>query len=315
MANKQEKIKKEKHPLAVWPDIERYAREGFAAISEDDFERFKWYGIYRQRPMDGFFMLRIKLPNGDIKGNQLKVVGEIANRYGRGLGDFTTRQDIQLHWIRIEEILEIMARLHRVKLTTLGACGDVARNLVGCPVAGVDGEELIDASPIVKEVSNFFLGNKEFADLPRKFKISITGCIKNCTKPEIQCVALVAVRRGDDVGFDLRVGGGLSSQPHLGVRLNAYVTRDQVLPVIRSIAVIFRDSDLLREKRHHARLKFLVAEWGPKRFREELEASMNVARRVEERMQSIRDSLERESEWGDPNGNERLDRHDTLDRG
>ncbi len=273
--NRVERIKKEKDGLEVWPDILRYAREGFSAIAEDDFERFKWYGIYRQRPKDsGYFMLRIKIPNGDLRSEQLMAIAEIARDYAHGFGDITTRQDIQLHWLTIEQLPDAIARLRSVGLTTTEACGDVMRNVVGCPVAGVSREELLDASPLVKAVTGHFLDNREFSDLPRKYKISISGCMVRCEKPEIMDVGFTAVReaRGgpEQIGFRVRVGGGLSTQPHFSKDLGVFITEEEILPVCRAITEIFRDCGY-RESRGHARLKFLVADWGVERFREELE--------------------------------------------
>ncbi|MCC6442782.1 MAG: nitrite/sulfite reductase [Armatimonadetes bacterium] len=269
--NAVEKLKRAKHPLDVWDDILRYASEGYESITEDDFARMRWYGMYRQRPNDGHFMLRLKIPNGAVTAGQAQAVADLAREYARGFADITTRQDFQLHWIRIEDMPEIFCRLEEAGITTTGACGDVTRNVVGCPVAGVDPGEICDASGKVMEVSNFLLGNRDYADLPRKFKISISGCPVRCNQPEINDIGLIAARRGSngEVGFHVRVGGGLAAEPYLSEWLDMFVLPEQALPVVVGITEIFRDCGY-RASRKHARLKFLVADWGPEKFREEL---------------------------------------------
>jgi sulfite reductase (ferredoxin) len=182
------------------------------------------------------------------------------------VADITVRQNIQLHWVRIEELPDVIEQLWRAGLNTLGACGDVTRNITGCPLAGVDGDEVFDASAVVLELNRFFVGNSDFRNLPRKFKISVTGCRSWCTYPEINDIGLTGIirRRGDrdEHGFSLRIGGGLSTQPHLAVRLNAFIRLQQAVPVVRSIAEIFRDAGELRESREQARLKFLFLKHG-----------------------------------------------------
>ncbi|MBI2301030.1 MAG: nitrite/sulfite reductase, partial [Armatimonadetes bacterium] len=174
-AARVERIKREKDGLDVWDDILRYSREGFDAIDPEDFERFKWYGVYRQKPNDGHFMIRLRLPNGELHAHQLELIADITEHYARGFGDITTRQNIQLHWITIEDIPYLFSRLNAVGVTTVAACGDDPRNIVGCPVHGVDCDELYDARPLVDEVHRLYVGNREFSNLPRKFKTSISG--------------------------------------------------------------------------------------------------------------------------------------------
>jgi sulfite reductase (ferredoxin) len=193
-------------------------------------------------------------------------VANIAEQHARGVADITVRQNIQLHWVTIESLPEILDRLHSVGLTTTGACGDVVRNITGCPLAGVDADEICDASPIALELTRQLAGNSQFYNLPRKFKVSVTGCHLWCSYPEINDVALTATtRRRKDVietGFSLRVAGGLSTDPHLGVRLNAFVAPDQAVQVVRGVAEIFRESEVLRQSRERARLKFLFLNHG-----------------------------------------------------
>jgi sulfite reductase beta subunit-like hemoprotein len=268
-----EAIKKEKDGLDVWPDILRYAEAGYASIEADDFARMRWYGIYQQQPNEGHFMMRVKIPSGDLTSEQMRAVAEVAQNWGGNIADITTRQNFQFHWLTIEDIPKAIARLAASGLTTTGACGDVTRNVCGCPVSGVDPEEIYDTRQMVRDVTNHFLGNKEFSDLPRKYKISISGCPIHCNQPEINDLGLQAVRRFAngkvEVGFHARVGGGLSTQPYLAQRLDMWVKPEQVLDVCIGVTEIFRD-DGYRKRRNHARLKFLVADWGAEKFREEL---------------------------------------------
>src|SRR5260370_13546750 len=192
---------------------------------------------------------------------QVGVVAELPWVTAKGIAELTVRQNIQLHWVTIESLPEVLDGLSQVGLNTTGACGDVARNVTGCPVAGVDADEIVDASPLVLEASRLLAGNADFYNLPRKFKISITGCRVWCPYPEINDVGLTAITRTvggkPEVGFSLRVAGGLSTEPYLGARLNAFVRWNQVVPVIKGIAELFRDSEVVREHREHTRLKFL----------------------------------------------------------
>ncbi len=263
------------NPFNVLQAVERAAQQGYESLSEDDLFMCKWMGIYTHRSEKGFFMLRTKQPNGFVTSQQLETIAEIAEKQNKAFADITTRQDFQLHWVHYTQALDVIKRLQAVGISTLGACGDVTRNIVGCPVAGVDKEELLDASPIVKQLSDFFLGNLEYANLPRKYKISISGCKTQCIHPEIQCVGLVGATLTHDgkaeVGFDLRVGGGLSTQPFISQRLAVFVRPEEVVEVVRAITEIWRDTPEYRQKRHHARIKFLIHDWGVERFRAVLE--------------------------------------------
>ena len=255
--------------------LDRAASHGYDSLTDDDLFMCKWLGLYTHRHEKGFFMLRTKQPNGFVTSEQLETIADIAEQQNKGFADLTTRQDFQLHWIHYADALGILKRLESVGISTQGACGDVLRNVVGCPVAGVDRTEAFDASPIAKQISDFFLGNPDYADLPRKYKISVSGCREQCVHPEIQCVSLVAIERKADgsteLGFDLRVGGGLSTQPFLGKRLNAFVKPDEALEVVTHITDIWRETPEYRQKRHHARFKFLIHDWGLEKFRQALE--------------------------------------------
>src|SRR5215211_501463 len=171
-----EEIKKRKDGLDVLADIYRYG-ETKEPISPDDEALFRWYGIYTQRPAeDGYFMVRTRIPGGDLTPTQLRAIADLSEQYGRGLADITVRQNIQLHWVRVESLPLILDRLRDVGLSTTEACGDCVRNIINCPASGVDADELFDTTPLIKQVNDFFIDNKDFSNLPRKFKIAITGC-------------------------------------------------------------------------------------------------------------------------------------------
>ena len=279
-----EHIKARKDGLDVLADIYRYAELGFEAIEPDDLALFRWYGIYTQRSeasaasgapgpseeTDGHFMLRIKFPNGIVTADQLRTVGRLAVCYGRGMGDITTRQNIQLHWLRIEDLPVVLDELNAVGLSFTQACGDVWRNVVGCPLAGVDGHELIDSRPLIEELERTFVGDRRFSNLPRKFKVSVSGCLHRCAQHEINDIGLVAVEKDGVVGYDVWVGGGLGASARMGRRLDLFVLPDEAAEVCRAITEIFRDEGN-RTKRTRARIKFLVDEWGVERIRAEVE--------------------------------------------
>jgi sulfite reductase (ferredoxin) len=290
-AQKVERLKRAMNPWGGLAEIRRFAHEGFDAIPPEWIGTyFRWWGVYTQGDgvgvvggKDGqgralpFFMLRIRIPNGLLRSDQLRAIADLTRRYARGIADLTVRQNIQLHWVTIQDLPEVLEQLWRVGLNTMGACGDVTRNITGCPVAGVDADEICDASSLALEVDRMLAGNAEFYNLPRKFKISITGCRVWCPYPEINDVGLTAVERmvrgKSEIGFGLRVGGGLSTEPYLGAPLNAFVRWNQVLLVVKGIAELFRDSDQLREHRERARLKFLFIRhgWTAQDFQTDLE--------------------------------------------
>jgi sulfite reductase (ferredoxin) len=285
-----ERLKREKNPWECLDEIRSFARNGFGSIPREWLGTyFRSWGVYTQGDGAGviggtggegkalpYFMVRIRIPNGLLLAHQAKTIASVIERYARGNADLTVRQNIQLHWVTIEDLPTVLDSLWRCGLTTMGSCGDDTRNIVGCPLAGVDADELYDASSLLLEANAQFVGNAEFYNLPRKFKMCITGCKVWCSYPEINDIGLTAARRttrhGDEIGFSLRVAGGLSTDPHLARRLNAFIVPHQVLPVLKGIAGIFRDSDVLRENRERARLKFLFLKygWTEESFLEEL---------------------------------------------
>ncbi|WP_372009309.1 nitrite/sulfite reductase [Paenibacillus chitinolyticus] len=272
--NKMELVKLQKDGLDVIRTIiEKYALEGYDSIPEDDMNLFKWAGVYQQKPKDGHFMMRVRINSGVLSSAQARAIAGIAEDYGRNLIDVTTRQAIQFHWLTVESLPDIFKRLEEVGLYSYEACGDCPRTIVGNPLAGIDPDELMDTTALVNEVNDFFLMNKDFSNLPRKYKMSISSNVYNSAHAEINCLGFtpaVKVIDGEEVlGFHAWVGGGLSAKPHLAKQLDLFVRPEEVLKVATSVTVIFRDFGY-REKRHHARLKFLVADWGPEKFLEKL---------------------------------------------
>ncbi|MGW4646702.1 nitrite/sulfite reductase [Kitasatospora sp. NPDC004289] len=287
--NANEQFKKDDDGLNVRTRIETiYAQRGFESIDPADLRgRMRWWGLYTQRKegIDGgktailepheldaeFFMLRVRIDGGRLTVAQLKAIAEVSEKYGRGTADLTDRQNVQYHWIRIEDVPAIWQTLEAVGLSTTEACGDTPRVILGSPVAGIAEDEIIDGTPAIDEIMSRFIGNKDFSNLPRKFKSAISGSPLLDVAHEINDIAFVGVEHPEHgPGFDLWVGGGLSTNPKLGVRLGAWVPLDEVADVYGGVIGIFRDYGY-RRLRNRARLKFLVADWGPAKFRQVLE--------------------------------------------
>jgi ferredoxin-nitrite reductase len=273
--NKVEKLKQEKDGLDVYEALMKASDKGLEHLTEDDLARLKWYGLYQHNSGDGHMMLRIKAVQGVLTGAQVRLFADLAEEYGHGFLDCTTRQCVQIHWIRVEQIRDIFDRLSAVGLTSVGACGDVTRNVVGCTLAGIGHEEVADGHRVAGEIHQRFLGNRAYSNLPRKYKISVTGCAEDCARGLINCVSLAgAVAEDGTPGFNLRVGGGLSSHPRFSRWIDVFATEDEATDVVEQVTAIFRDSDECRQKRGKARIKFLVDAIGPEEFRSELERRM-----------------------------------------
>ncbi len=287
--NPNEQSKKDDHPLHVRARIENiYAVRGFASIDPGDLRgRFRWFGLYTQRKpgIDGgktatlephelddeYFMLRIRIDGGALTTEQLRVIGQISVDFARDTADVTDRQNVQLHWIRIEDVPEIWRRLEAVGLSTTEACGDCPRVILGSPVAGIAADEIIDPSPAIRDIVDRYIGDPAYANLPRKFKTALTGHPSQDVVPEVNDVAFVGVMHPEHgPGFDVWVGGGLSTNPMLASRLGAWIPRDEVAEVWAGVVGVFRDYGY-RRLRSRARIKFLVADWGAAKFREVLE--------------------------------------------
>jgi sulfite reductase (ferredoxin) len=279
-AQRIERLKREKLAWDHLDEIREFARKGRASIPPEWLGTyFRSWGIYTQGDGAGvvggvngegkateFFMVRIRIPNGILTSEQVRVLADLSESYGRGVADITVRQNVQLHWVSIEAIPDLIEKLQAAGLTTTGACGDVVRNVTGCPVAGLAADEHFDASPYALAVDRALGGNREFYNLPRKFKMTVTGCRSWCSYPEINDVAFTPVRRDCNAimedGFSIRIGGGLSTEPHIAVKLDAFVPQDEVVQVARGVAEIFRCSDVLRQSRDQARLKYLFLRHG-----------------------------------------------------
>jgi sulfite reductase (ferredoxin) len=293
-AQKSERLKLAKNPWDGWDEVRQFARDGRGSVPSEWGEfYFKWWGVYTQGDgigvtggKDGtgkateYFMMRIGLPNGLLTSRQLRVIGDLTKKHARNLADITTRQNIQLHWLTIESLPEVVDALTEIGLSPKGACGDVLRNVTGCPIAGLDGHELIDGSPLAVEIAQKLTANPEFYNLPRKFKVSVTGCPLWCSYPEINDVALTAIRREvdglEEIGYTLRVGGGLSTEPHIAVRIPAFIPQDKAFAVVEAVLRIFKEQVELRENRTRARIKYLFMRhgWTAETMLEAIEAKL-----------------------------------------
>ena len=279
--NKIEQIKAEKDGLDVGADIARYAELGWQAIQESDLERLKWWGIFLRRHTPGHFMMRIRIPNGISNAAQLRTIAAIANRAGRGIADITTRQQLQLRWIRFEDVPAILAELRAVGLVTLQTGMDNIRNVVGCAVAGITRNELFDASPVARAFTDVFVGDKAYTNLPRKFNVTITGCRENCVHAETQDIALVPATAELDgrtvAGFNVLIGGKNGSGGYrIATPLDVFVRPEEAAEVCSAIVLLFRDHGS-RDARNKIRFAFLVEEWGETRVRDALEARIGRA--------------------------------------
>ncbi|WP_448656751.1 nitrite/sulfite reductase [Microbacterium lacticum] len=287
--NGNEEFKLADNGLNVRERIETiYADGGFASIDPTDLHgRFRWWGLYTQRKpgIDGgrtaqlepheledeFFMMRVRIDGGQLTTQQLRVIGEISTEFARDTADITDRQNVQLHWVEVQDVPEIWRRLEAVGLSTTEACGDVPRVILGSPVAGIAADELIDPTPQIREIADRFLGDETLSNLPRKYKTAITGHPSQDVVHEINDCAFVAVEHPElGIGYDLWVGGALSVVPRLGERLGAFVPPERVAEVWHGVTRIFRDYGY-RRLRNKARLKFLLADWGTEKFRAVLE--------------------------------------------
>ena len=288
--NPNERAKRDNDGLLVRQRIiDIYSKTGFAGIDPGDLRgRFRWYGLYTQRRQgipggktatlepeeleDEFFMMRIRSDGGKLTAEQLRTIADISTEFGRDLADITDRQNIQLHWIRVEDVPTIWERLEAVGLNTTEACGDTPRVMLGCPLEGVSQTSILDGRELLVSLVDTYVGDPRFSNLPRKFKTSLSGCADHCTNHEINDISFVGVIGPDGTaGYDLWVGGGLSTNPMFAQRLGVFVRPEQVHAVWEGVVSIFRDYGY-RRSRNHARLKFLMADWGPEKFREVLES-------------------------------------------
>lgn len=272
--NKIELLKTAKDGLDIKPDIQRFAKEGWESIGEDDIERLKWYGVFLRKPTPGFFMLRVRIPNGHTHSYQVRTLAEIALKFGNGVIDLTTRQQIQIRHLQIENVPEVLELLAAAGLNSIQTGLDNVRNIMGCPVTGLSAREVLNAFPVVESLTERLLENRAFSNLPRKFNIAITGCPDNCIHSETQDLALVPARREDSdkevYGFNVLAGGKLGSGGYrIASSLDIFLAPEEVVEVCLEIIAIFRDHGD-REVRTRNRLAFLLEDWGEERFRQEL---------------------------------------------
>jgi ferredoxin-nitrite reductase len=273
--NKIELIKTEKDGLKIKDDIHRFAKEGWESISEEDIQRLKWYGLFLRNPTPGYFMLRVRIPNGFSFSHQVKALAVIAETYGNGVIDITTRQQVQLRHLKIENIPQVFLLLEEVGLTTSQTGMDNVRNIMGCPVAGLNPKEKVDAYSLVKALNEHIIGNSEFSNLPRKFNITLSGCPDDCVHAETQDLALVPAveEKGGNMayGFNVLVGGKLGSGGYrIATSLNVFLCPEEVVEVCSALILLYRDYGS-RDVRSKNRLAFLIEDWGEEKFRSALE--------------------------------------------
>lgn len=281
-----ERLKQQKNPEQIIKELPQLSTCGYEAIPEEDIVRMHWWGIFHDKPKIGNFCLRVKVPGGILKPHQLRGLGELSNRFGQNYAELTTRQNIQLHWLRLEIMQQVLDRVQQLGLTTKGGCGDTVRNITGCPVAGLNPDELFDPRPLLLQVSQLFDAIPEYSDLPRKHKITLSACPDWCNAPEIHCEALIATEKEGRQGFALWVGGGLASTPRLARPLGVFVEPHDVIPVLQAILDEWRSQPRYRVSRVKARLKFMMDDYGPQAFRQLIEA--RLGRRLEDLPQEPR---------------------------
>jgi len=270
--NPVERIKRDKNPLGIREELPALIALGYESVPEEDIVRLQWWGLYHDKPKIGRFMLRVKLPAGEVSTQQLRAIGEVSVKHGRGDAELATRQNIQLHWLELASLPDVFADLDAVGLSTAGGCGDTVRNITGCPVGGLGHGELFDATEIVHQAAEFFYGNPDYVDLPRKHKITISACAHQCNAPEINCISLIGQLKDGREGFSVSVGGGLSSVPRLARDMGIFVPKDEGVEVLAAILDAWKTDLRYRVSRVKARLKFMIDDIGPEGMRERVEA-------------------------------------------
>jgi len=274
VANRIETLKTEKDGLDVWPDLLRYAREGtpIEAIPEDDLERMKWYGVFHRKQTPGYFMMRLRTPGGRLSSDQLRVLAAVARDFGHGTADLTTRENVQLRGLRLPDVPVIIERLASVGISTRQSGMDNVRNIVSCPLAGIDAAEVLDTADLALELQRALLdAGKAYSNLPRKLNVAITGCREDCAQSQTHDLAFVPATCTIDnhhvAGFNVLVGGALGgTSPRLAEPLDVFLRPDEVVPFFLALLTVFREHGR-REQRTKARLKWLLDEWGARILR------------------------------------------------
>jgi ferredoxin-nitrite reductase len=273
--NPVERLKREKAPLGIRDELPALIAAGYENVVEEDIVRLQWWGLYHDKPKIGTFMLRIKVPAGKLSPRELRAIGETSNLYGKGDGELSTRQNIQLHWLELARLPDVFAHLEAAGTTTAGGCGDTVRNITGCPVQGIAADELFDCTPVVDAAADKFYGSPEWANLPRKHKYSIAACVDRCNAPEINCISLIGVIHDDGrEGFGVVVGGGLSSVPRMAKDMGVFVPKEESNEILGAITTVWSEDLTYRVSRVKARLKFMVDAIGPEGIRERVETKL-----------------------------------------
>ena len=272
--NSVERIKRDKPPLLIRDELPALVAQGYERMQEEDVVRLQWWGLYHDKPKIGTFMLRVKIPNGVLTPAKLRAIGEVANRYGRGDAELTTRQCVQLHWLELASLADVFADLEAAGITSAGGCGDTVRNITGCPVSGIAADELFDSTPVVDAATAEFYGNQAWANLPRKHKYSIASCPDRCNAPEINCISLVGVVHEGGEGYGVLVGGGLASVPRVARDLGVFVPKEESNEILGAITTVWSEDLKYRVSRVKARLKFMVDDIGVDGMLERVEAKL-----------------------------------------
>jgi ferredoxin-nitrite reductase len=272
--NTVERIKRDKPPLLIREELPALVALGYAEMQEEDVVRLQWWGLYHDKPKIGTFMLRVKIPNGVLSPAELRAIGEVSNRYGRGDAELTTRQCVQLHWLELASLADVFADLEAAGITSAGGCGDTVRNITGCPVSGLAADELFDSTPVVDAATAEFYGNPAWANLPRKHKYSIASCPDRCNAPEINCISLVGAVVDGREGYGVLVGGGLASVPRMARDLGVFVPKEESNEILGAITTVWSEDLKYRMSRVKARLKFMVDDIGVEGMLERVEAKL-----------------------------------------
>src|SRR5580765_1585300 len=272
--NSVERIKRDRPPLGIREALPALIAAGYEAMPEEDIVRLQWWGLYHDKPKIGTFMLRVKIPSGILTPAKLRAIGEVSNRYGRGDAELTTRQCIQLHWLKLAELPNVFEDLEAAGITSAGGCGDTVRNITGCPVSGMGANELFDSTPVVEAATAEFYGNPAWANLPRKHKYSIASCPDRCNAPEINCVSLVGVLNDGREGYAVQVGGGLASVPRMARDLGVFIPKEQSNEILGAVTSVWSEDLKYRMSHVKARLKFMVDDIGAEGMLERVEARL-----------------------------------------
>jgi sulfite reductase beta subunit-like hemoprotein len=275
--NAIERLKEEKAPARIVDELPQLAERHYLDIPEEDIVRLRWYGLYHDKPKVGEYMLRVKIPSGLLTAEGVRIIAGVAERFGKGYTELTTRQNVQLHFLQLRDVPEILRDLSAVGITTAGACGDAVRNVTGCPLGGILAVEAFDVTPFLREAAAFFATTPEYLNLPRKHKITIAACPSQCDMPEINCIALIGTHLDGVPGFAVRVGGGLSTAPRIARDLGVFTPVDGALDVLRALLDEWSADRRYRLSRVKARMKFMVDDYGPEEVRAKVEARLGHA--------------------------------------